>query len=64
MCGPETDALDAIRGRLIFSKSSSKTRETVSLMYPLMVNNLVTAALNQAAALGFDTLSADLIREV
>lgn len=60
----EPDALDAIRTRLIFSKSTSKTRETISLMYPLMVNNLVTAALNQAAALGFDKLSADLIREV
>lgn len=59
----ETDAIDAIRGRLIFSRSISKTRETVSLMYPLMINNLVTAALNQAAALGFATVSADLIRE-
>ncbi|WP_026601671.1 AAA family ATPase [Methylomonas sp. 11b] len=57
-------ALDAIRGRLIFSKSTTKTRETVSLMYPLMVNNLVTAAINQAALLGFDKLTADLIREV
>jgi type II secretory pathway predicted ATPase ExeA len=60
----EPGALDAIRGRLIFSKSTTKHRETVSLMYPLMVNNLVTAAINQAAALGFDKLSADLIREV
>lgn len=60
----DADAIDAIRGRLIFSKSTSKSRETVSLMYPLMVNNLATAALNQAAALGFDTVSADLIREV
>nr|WP_305891433.1 AAA family ATPase [Methylomonas sp. SURF-1] len=60
----EPDAMDAIRARLIFSKRDSKARETISLMYPLMVNNLVTAALNQAAALGFDKLSADLIREV
>ncbi len=60
----EPDAMDAIRARLIFSKSSGKTRETVSLMYPLMINNLVTAALNQAAALGFEKLSAELIREV
>lgn len=59
----DKDAMDAIRGRLIFAKSTSKSRETVSLMYPLMVNNLVTAALNQAAALGFTTVSADLIRE-
>lgn len=59
----ETDALEAIRSRLIFSKSTGKTRETISLMYPLMINNLVTAALNQAAALGFEKVSGDLIRE-
>ena len=59
----EPDAMDAIRARLIFSKSTGKTRETISLMYPLMVNNLVTAALNQAAQLGFEKVSADLIKE-
>lgn len=59
----EQDAVDAIRGRLIFSRSTNKTRETISLMYPLMVNNLVTAALNQAAQLGFAKVSGDLIRE-
>jgi type II secretory pathway predicted ATPase ExeA len=59
----DKDAFDAIRGRLIFAKSSKSSRETVSLMYPLMINNLVTAALNSAAALGFDKISADLIRE-
>lgn len=59
----DTDAMDAIRGRLIFSRSSAKSRETVSLMYPLMVNNLVTAALNLAVSLGIHTVSADLIRE-
>jgi type II secretory pathway predicted ATPase ExeA len=58
----EKDAFDAIRGRLIFTKSN-KERETISLMYPLMVNNLVTTALNSAAALGFPKISADLIRE-
>lgn len=60
----DPSALDAIRSRLIFSKSTGKTRETISLMYPLMVNNLVTAALNQAAALGFERVTDDLIREV
>jgi type II secretory pathway predicted ATPase ExeA len=60
----DEDAMEAIRGRLIFAKATGKTRETVSLMYPLMVNNLVTAALNQAASLGFEQVNADLIREV
>ncbi|MCF7963987.1 MAG: AAA family ATPase [Methylobacter tundripaludum] len=59
----DNDAMDAIRGRLIFANASSKTREIVCLMYPLMINNLVTAALNQAAQLGFAKISGDLIRE-
>ena len=59
----EKDALDGIVSRLIFSKQGKNSRETVSLMYPLMVNNLVTASMNQAALLGFDKVSGDLIRE-
>lgn len=58
----ETGALDGVRGRLIFAKAG-KTRESVSLMYPLMINNLVTAAMNQAAQLGFLKISQDLILE-
>jgi Type II secretory pathway, component ExeA (predicted ATPase) len=55
-------ALDGIRARLIFTKSG-KTRESVSLMYPLMINNLVTAALNMAATLGLPKINNDLIME-
>jgi len=59
----DKDAMDGIRSRLILAKANKQSRETVSLMYPLMINNLVTAALNTAATLGFTTVSADLIRE-
>lgn len=59
----EKDALDGIRARLIFSKSNKNTRESVSLMYPLMINNLVTAALNMAATLGLPKVNHDLIME-
>jgi type II secretory pathway predicted ATPase ExeA len=59
----EDDAIDGIRSQLIFTKSTTKNRETISLMYPLMVNNLVTAALNEAAHLGLAKVSGDLIRE-
>jgi type II secretory pathway predicted ATPase ExeA len=59
----EKDALDGIRARLIFAKSNKNSRESVSLMYPLMINNLVTSALNQAAQLGFTKVSGDLIKE-
>jgi len=59
----EKNALDAIRERLIFSKSSKNSREVVSLMYPLMINNLVTGAMNQAATFGLPKVSFDLIKE-
>lgn len=59
----DKDALDGIRARLIFSKSYKNTRESVSLMYPLMINNLVTAALNMAATLGLPKVNHDLIME-
>jgi type II secretory pathway predicted ATPase ExeA len=55
-------AMDGIRSRLIFNKAG-KTRESVSLMYPLMINNLVTAALNMAATLGLAKVSHELIME-
>jgi len=58
------DAMDAIRAKLLIAKTHGKTRDIISVMYPLMVNNLITAALNQAASLGFDKIDADLIREV
>jgi type II secretory pathway predicted ATPase ExeA len=57
----EPNALDGIRSRLIFSKQGQA--ETHSLMYPLMVNNLVVASMNNAAALGFAKVSADLVKE-
>jgi type II secretory pathway predicted ATPase ExeA len=57
----EPNALDGIRSRLIFSKQGQA--ETHSLMYPLMVNNLVVASMNNAAALGFAKVSSDLVKE-
>lgn len=59
----DADAFDGIRARLIFSRANKSNRETISLMYPLSINNLVTGALNQAAQLGFAKVSAELIRE-
>lgn len=57
----EGDAFEEIRTRLIFTKGG-KGQETVSLMYPLMVNNLVVGAMNACAAMGFSKVNADLIR--
>lgn len=58
----ERDAFDAIRTRLTFR--SRGTDSTVSMHYPLVVNNLVTKALNLAAQTGEKRVSADVIREV
>ena len=59
----DKSALDAIRTRLIFSKDVRSKRETISLMYPLMINNLLSTAMNHAAELGFAKVSAELILE-
>jgi type II secretory pathway predicted ATPase ExeA len=59
----DKDAMDGIRKRLIFARSGKSERETISLMYPLMVNNLVTSSLNLGASLGLGRITGDLIRE-
>ncbi|MFZ5659165.1 MAG: ExeA family protein [Pseudomonadota bacterium] len=58
----EQGALDAIAAKLTFSHPHRKDR--LSLLYPLAVNNVVTAAMNLAAEIGAPRVSADVIREV
>jgi type II secretory pathway predicted ATPase ExeA len=63
----EPSGLDALRAKLTFSRSAqpgNKRSETISLLYPLAVGNLVSASLNLAAELGLKTVSGDLVREV
>ena len=57
----EDDAVDAVRSRLNFARPG--TRDTTSLLYPLAVNNLVSAALNLAASLGAPKVTRDIVRE-
>ena len=62
----EDDAFDAMRTRLLVRKqrrTPGQTVETVqvSMLYPLMVNNLCIKAMNQAAELGLEKVSAQLI---
>jgi len=52
----EESALDALRNKL--------SRGSYSVLYPLAVHNVVTAALNEAATLGIPQVSADLIAGV
>lgn len=57
----ERDAFDAMRARLTRQKAGGKS---VSMVYPLVVNNLVTNALNLAAEIGADKVGADVIKEL
>lgn len=54
--------VDAIRTRLVFIPRGGKAHEARSVCYPLIVNNLITRALNAAARVGM-ALSADVIKE-
>ncbi len=56
----ETDAFDAIRSRLQYSVQGSST----SMLYPLLVNNTVTKAMNMAAEIGANKIDADIIKSV
>lgn len=53
----DAEAVEALRRKL-------SGRGEYSVLYPLAINNVVAAALNEAAKLGVPMLTADLIREV
>jgi type II secretory pathway predicted ATPase ExeA len=56
-------AVEAIRERLTVLRQGVRNA-SVSLLYPLAVNNTVTAALNLAAALGVPTVTRDVVRGI
>ncbi|MDX1491299.1 MAG: AAA family ATPase [Pseudohongiellaceae bacterium] len=56
----ESDAFDAIRARLTIHKGTSRT--PVNMAYPLLVNNLVTVAMNSCVEIGESKISAELIK--
>lgn len=60
----DESAIDAIADRLTVRSRTAKGAEQHSLLYPLAVNNLVSAAMNQAAELGFDIVDADVVKGV
>lgn len=53
----DTAAIEALRAKLT-------GRGTYSALYPLAIHNVMTAALNEAAAIGIPHVTADLITEV
>lgn len=56
------DAYDAIRAR--WTKVDPRSREVKTNLYPLIVNNTVTAAMNKAAELSLPMVVGDLIKEL
>ncbi len=58
----EKDAFDAMRAKLTLRRRGGDG--TVSLLYPLMVNNLVVKALNLAAEIGSKKITSEIIKEV
>lgn len=61
----EDDAVHALQARLTVSQESTgRQKQVTSMVYPLAVNNFMTAALNQAAELGAPVITKDVVMEV
>ncbi|MBO1857939.1 AAA family ATPase [Burkholderia cenocepacia] len=60
----DASGVDALRARLTMTSTRRDRAETVSLLYPLAVGNLLTAAMNLAAGLGVPVVNADVIKGV
>jgi type II secretory pathway predicted ATPase ExeA len=59
----DESAFTAIRNRLTVQRGGGRA-QMLSLLYPLVVNNLVTRALNAAAEIGAPRVTADVIAEL
>lgn len=60
----DASGVEALRAKLTISTNRRDRRDTVSLLYPLAVGNLLTASMNLAADIGVPTVNADVVREV
>lgn len=58
------DGIEALRARLTVQHPSQRSRDGVSLCYPLAVGNFMLAAMNQAADIGAPVVNADVISAV
>lgn len=62
LMGFSDDAFDAIKAR--WTKIDPASHAMKNNLYPLIVNNTVTRALNRAAELGVPMVTGDLVREL
>ena len=60
----DESAIDAIRNRLTITGSRNNKSDVKSLLYPLAINNMVTAAMNLAADLCVPKITADVVMGV
>lgn len=60
----DDSAIDAVAERLNQRQRTQRGVVETSLLYPLAVNNLVSAAMNQTAELGFAKVDADAVMGV
>lgn len=60
----DVSGIDALRSKLTITSTRRDRPETVSLLYPLAVGNLLTACMNLAAEIGVPTVTADVVKGV
>ena len=60
----DADGVEAIAARLSQARRQGGRDETVSLLYPLAIGNLVIAAMNLAVALGVPKVTGDVVKGV
>lgn len=60
----DASGISALRDKLTLTAQRQNKRETISLLYPLAVGNLLTAAMNLAADLGVPLVTADVVKGV
>ena len=60
----DPSGIDALRAKLTITSTRRDRPETVSLLYPLAVGNLLTACMNLAAEFGVPTVTADVVKGV
>lgn len=60
----DASGIDALRAKLTLTSNRRDRPETVSLLYPLAVGNLLTACMNLAAEIGVPTVTADVVKGV
>ncbi len=60
----DASGIDALRAKLTLTSPRRDRPETVSLLYPLAVGNLLTACMNLAAEIGVPVVNADVVKGV